>query len=261
MTRSRDLGIPFDGTPGPFNAITDVAGVEVGHTTLISGDGNREVGKGPVRTGVILDYNGHPVPDGTPVQFRITYGEGGIPKQIETSTVKGKTKATVRVEQAGMLIIEAISESARSQPLEFEILSEEGKVVLPTSTQEPTGTPTPTTTVTVTPTLTPSPTPMPPEEENHLGEWFIALVITVGFSLAIYWTSSLMGQVRWGVRGAFLALIGGLLTYCYLATGMPGSQALAERGGTLGLALVILLGSGVGWSASVGWRTLQRKKV
>lgn len=54
MTRSRDLGIPFDGTPGPFNAITDVAGVEVGHTTLISGDGNREVGKGPVRTGVTV---------------------------------------------------------------------------------------------------------------------------------------------------------------------------------------------------------------
>ncbi len=50
--RARDLGVPFDGTPGPFNAITDVPGVTVGHTTLISGEGKLQVGKGPVRTGV-----------------------------------------------------------------------------------------------------------------------------------------------------------------------------------------------------------------
>ncbi len=50
--RARDLGVPFDGTPGPLNAITDVKGVEVGHTTLISGNGPLVVGVGPVRTGV-----------------------------------------------------------------------------------------------------------------------------------------------------------------------------------------------------------------
>src|SRR5207245_11261217 len=50
--RARDLGVPFDGTPGLYNAITDVRGVEVGHTTLISGTGKLKVGEGPVRTGV-----------------------------------------------------------------------------------------------------------------------------------------------------------------------------------------------------------------
>ena len=50
--RARDLGVPFEGTPGKFNAITDVKGVEVGYTTLISGEGKLVVGKGPVRTGV-----------------------------------------------------------------------------------------------------------------------------------------------------------------------------------------------------------------
>jgi D-aminopeptidase len=50
--RARDLGVPFDGNPGPYNAITDVKGVEVGHTTLISGSGKLKVGEGPVRTGV-----------------------------------------------------------------------------------------------------------------------------------------------------------------------------------------------------------------
>jgi D-aminopeptidase len=52
--RARDLGIPFEGTPGPLNSITDVAGVEVGHVTLIEGDGALRVGHGPVRTGVTV---------------------------------------------------------------------------------------------------------------------------------------------------------------------------------------------------------------
>jgi D-aminopeptidase len=53
--RARDLGIVIgEGAPGPYNAITDVAGVRVGHTTLISGDGRLVVGAGPVRTGVTV---------------------------------------------------------------------------------------------------------------------------------------------------------------------------------------------------------------
>lgn len=50
--RARDLKIPFEGTPGTYNAITDVPGVEVGQKTLIRGEGDLAVGKGPVRTGV-----------------------------------------------------------------------------------------------------------------------------------------------------------------------------------------------------------------
>ena len=50
--RARDLGVPFNGMPGPLNAITDVAGIEVGYSTIISGEGKNVVGKGPIRTGV-----------------------------------------------------------------------------------------------------------------------------------------------------------------------------------------------------------------
>lgn len=53
-TRARDLGIPFAGQPGALNAITDVAGIEVGQVTLVSGDGPLKVGDGPVRTGVTV---------------------------------------------------------------------------------------------------------------------------------------------------------------------------------------------------------------
>ena len=52
VVRARDLGVPFEGTPGRLNAITDVAGVEVGYTTIIQGEGKLTVGEGPVRTGV-----------------------------------------------------------------------------------------------------------------------------------------------------------------------------------------------------------------
>lgn len=50
--RARDIGIPFQGTPGKYNSITDVKGVEVGYSTIISGEGKNIRGKGPVRTGV-----------------------------------------------------------------------------------------------------------------------------------------------------------------------------------------------------------------
>lgn len=52
--RARDLGVPFDGTPGQYNAITDVPGVEVGQTTVIRGVGPLHIGRGPVRTGVTI---------------------------------------------------------------------------------------------------------------------------------------------------------------------------------------------------------------
>jgi len=64
--RARDIGIPFTGTPGKYNAITDVPGVEVGFSTIISGSGKDHIGKGPVRTGVTAIFpndkvNHHPV--------------------------------------------------------------------------------------------------------------------------------------------------------------------------------------------------------
>ncbi|MCB1124700.1 MAG: S58 family peptidase, partial [Verrucomicrobiae bacterium] len=50
--RARDLGIPFEGKPGPLNAITDVQGIEVGYASVVKGRGKLYVGQGPARTGV-----------------------------------------------------------------------------------------------------------------------------------------------------------------------------------------------------------------
>lgn len=67
--RARDLGIPFTGQPGTYNAITDVAGIEVGYATIIEGDSVHSVGKGPVRTGVTAIF-----PRGKAKKFSPVYG-------------------------------------------------------------------------------------------------------------------------------------------------------------------------------------------
>src|SRR5580692_3979463 len=89
--RARDLGVPFDGTPGANNAITDVAGVEVGFTTLISGDGARVRGKGPVRTGVTAIFP-RPKTDGRAVFAGFFAGNGN-----------GDMTGTHWVEESGVL--------------------------------------------------------------------------------------------------------------------------------------------------------------
>jgi D-aminopeptidase len=91
--RARDLGVPFDGTPGPLNAITDVAGVTVGHTTLISGEGKLEVGKGPVRTGVTAVF-----PRGKDTD------DGGVFAGWWTLNGNGEMTGTTWVEESGLLI-------------------------------------------------------------------------------------------------------------------------------------------------------------
>jgi L-aminopeptidase/D-esterase-like protein len=76
--RARDRGLVFDGTPGPLNAITDVAGVEVGYVTLLAGEGALRVGSGPVRTGVtaILPRGRHDVGTGLAAGWHALNGNG-----------------------------------------------------------------------------------------------------------------------------------------------------------------------------------------
>jgi D-aminopeptidase len=90
--RARDLGIPFEGTPGLLNAITDVKGIEVGHTTLISGEGELRVGQGPVRTGVtaVLPRGKQPA---TPSVFAGWFSLNG----------NGEMTGTTWVEESGFL--------------------------------------------------------------------------------------------------------------------------------------------------------------
>ena len=89
--RARDLGVPFDGTPGPLNAITDVAGVTVGATTLIRGEGALKTGEGPVRTGVTVI-----LPRGTSSNDPVSAGGFSL-------NGNGEMTGTTWVEESGFL--------------------------------------------------------------------------------------------------------------------------------------------------------------
>jgi len=92
LPRARDLGVPLDGEPGPLNAITDVAGVEVGHVTLIAGSGPLVPGDGPVRTGVTAVLPRGLAGGATPA-FAAWYSQNG----------NGELTGTTWIDESGLL--------------------------------------------------------------------------------------------------------------------------------------------------------------
>jgi beta-N-acetylhexosaminidase len=218
----------------------------------------------PIATGVILDQNGHRVPDNTYVRFVITRGEGNSTQSsiMEVPTVQGIAHATVRIEGTGQIQVRAESERARnSNTLVFEI---------PAENDTPTETPSPTSTVTPSPTLTPTETVTPTVEVAPLvvtpprgilfGDWLLSLLVVLGIGIATYWIALSTGQIRWGVRSGFLAFIGGLLVYSYIALKLPGSVDLVETNGAWGIALLTLFGAVTGSAVGWGWRGLRYLK-
>jgi beta-N-acetylhexosaminidase len=210
-----------------------------------------------VRTGVILDHNGHPVPDGTPVDFVINIGgEATSPRQQEVTT-SGIAHTTFQVATPGTIEIYAQTETARSNSLRFDIPLPNGQDVTITPTPEPTATPTPT----PKPTATPIPGEtviQPPKPHLSLSDWFVAVLITSGIAFVAYRLLAQIGQVRWGVRGAFLALIGGLASYSYLALQMPGSISILEGSISRGVFLATLAGTLLGLLVTWFWRIVSR---
>jgi beta-N-acetylhexosaminidase len=208
----------------------------------------------PLRTGVILDHNDHTVPDGTPVQFIQTInGETSVLPQTETRG--GIASAAIQVTSSGTWVIQVESEPAKSEALRFDVPSETGEIVTITPTLAPTLTPTPTVTPTLAPTVTPAPV-VPQDTGPALTDWFMAILLTTIIGLSAYRVAAQIGQVRWGVRAGFLALIGGLLAYSYLAMDLPGSEKLLADVGPWGIVLATLLGCLLGLSAAWAWRTL-----
>lgn len=208
-----------------------------------------------VRTGVILDHNGHPVPDDTPVQFFFTIGS--VASTQNATTKDGIARTTGLVNSSGTLEIRAESIDAKeSEVIHFDIPPEGGITGGPTPTEAPTETSTPE--PSLTPTLAVLTTPSPTNRsQTNLGDWFLALFLAATTSAGIYWLTASFGVVRWGVRAGFLALIGSLVAYTYLALGLPGSAQILQVAGTWGLLLFTILGSSLGWSAAWSWKQFE----
>src|SRR5690606_38258125 len=114
-----DQPAPVEGTPPPVE--------------LDVGDALR------VRTGIIVDHNGNPVPDGTPVLFNYVYLDVGLGGQVEATTVDGVAATTMTLEHAGVLEIRAASDLAQnSLPLQVVKLGETTTIMTPTPPATPT---------------------------------------------------------------------------------------------------------------------------
>lgn len=214
-----------------------------------------------VRTGVILDHNGHPVPDGTPVQFIIT-AEGIVSAfpQVQTTT-GGVAQMTYQVTNSGILEIRAESEPAKqSQVLRFEIPVGNTPEPSPSATPPPQETPEPSPTP-----ITPAPiiivTPQPPQPAPlSLFDWLVATMLASVIAFITYRLFAFMGLVQWGLRGALFALIGGLLGYCALALMLHADSKLLETLDGWGVILFTIIGAGVGLFANWTWRAVSKTR-
>jgi beta-N-acetylhexosaminidase len=218
----------------------------------------------PVRTGVIVDHNGHVVPDGTIVKFILTISaETSTTQQFEALTAQGIARTVLRVTGHGNVEIRAESDPAtKSEIIEFVVPPENPTatpviplLILPSETPQPTLTPT--STPTLTPTL--AVTPMPPVHAG-LQDWLGSLFAAALVAAAAFGLATLLGQRRWGIRGAFLSVIGGFLAYTYLAVELPGSVNWIDRNGFWGIVWITTLGALLGGLAALTWRWLAARK-
>lgn len=212
-----------------------------------------------VRTGAILDHNGHTVPDGTVVRFTVLLsGEsGGILQQLDQLTTNGMARASFALEKPGLVEIRASSEPASlSDVIQIDVTSGEAAVitVIPPILSE---------------TVAPTVIPVTPVAEDgfitaegypRFGAWLLAMLfIFLGAWLA-YWIGFRSYSVRWGWRWGLCVLLGGLAGYNYAALGLPGSIPLALENGIAGLLMVTggggLLGLVLAWLWA--WRSSER---
>jgi len=203
-----------------------------------------------LRTGVIVDHNGNPVPDGTPVQFTISYlaqGLGFDVPQPEVPTTNGVARIEILLDRPGQLQIKASSGDARaSVGLAVTVFEDQPAIIeaiTPTPTQTPTplpATPTPTATSappTETPTAAPTPTytPLPiavpyvpHEPRSDFAGLALALVGLVGvglFGLKLGQDPPHGTRVR-AVRLCLTVVTAGLVGYNYSALALPGADLL-----------------------------------
>ncbi len=210
----------------------------------------------PVRTGMIIDHNGHAVPDGTIVDFILGDGVNELAVQKET-TQSGIARTTFLIEESGTIVISARSDPAlESNFLQFDIPPEGMPTIEVVITQFPTETATaePESTEAIAPAETQQP-PAPPASTS-LVDWLLAAGISLAIGAIIYWLTINFGLLRWGVRSGLSAIIGGLLAYLYIAVDLPGSEQLLNIPGAWGVLLITISGTAVGWGASYGWQKI-----
>jgi beta-N-acetylhexosaminidase len=209
-----------------------------------------------LRTGVIVDRNGNPVPNDTPVRFYFQYDGDAAPKIQEGKTSNGVAHTEFVLSKVGRLLIHATSEPALDS-IGLQITISESGAIVATVAPTPTPTPTliPTLTSTPSPTPTVTPTPVPPALETFLtrksqnAPWGELLLTLLGIALlggGGYWViRQRQNDLSSALRTALWTTIGGLLGYVYFSLGLPGSEAVRAAFSGLAPLLMALLGGAI----------------
>jgi beta-N-acetylhexosaminidase len=223
-----------------------------------------------VETGAIVDTNGHLVPDGTPVEFVLTYQGESLPVSLSAETVGGVAQTNVTLDGLGVLSIVCQSDPARvSQVVQLNV--QEGVPAFPTviaPTVEPTETVAPSPTA-LSATETPQSAAPPNSAQNPrsgLGAAdFILGMLAVGW---ISWAGSQLGTTeernsRKGAipRQALYAAVGGLIGYNYLALSLPGARELVGWMGIVAPPLAAALGGGIAMLLADLWLRRRRTRT
>ncbi len=209
-----------------------------------------------IRTGVIKDHNGQPVPDGTVVRFsmNLTGEGGGILQQADAITAGGIARVSFGLDKPGLLQIRATSDPALvSEVLQLDV-SSGGQ---------------PAAVTVIVPQLSPaaqSPpgqTPQPAEDEFispqgglRFTAWLLTMLILLLGSAIVFVAGSRLVGARWATRWALCSLAGGLLVYNYISLGLPGGPEFALGSGIGGILLMVCSGLILGWAG--GWLWLRQ---
>ena len=204
-------------------------------------------------TGMILDHNGHKVPNQTPVRFLITTVTDGnaAQREILAVTVDGIAQASMRIESPGTLSIQVSSgdPAAESEVIQFDIaINGGGEDGNEESTQETPLEPIP------SPVSLPGGTGLEnqePRTQTALGDWALSIFTSLFVGLFAYQTGATSGKVPWGVRWGLMSLIGGITVNVYLAFDFPGTEWLIMTVGIWGVVASSLAGAVLGWG--IGW--------
>jgi beta-N-acetylhexosaminidase len=213
-----------------------------------------------IRTGVIMDNNGNPVPDGTVVQFsmKLTGEGGGILQQVDAVTSQGVARAAFGLDKPGLLEISVVSEPAViSEVLKLDV-SQSGAVAV----------------TVVVPELTESiePTPEPPvvivedpyiskEGYPRFSTWMVVMLF-IGLSVwAGYGLGTRLSNRRSANRWALGIALGGLLAYNYLVFGLFGIMDWLIVTGLAGAILFVFVGELIGFGAGWAWSRNMIEKI
>jgi beta-N-acetylhexosaminidase len=229
-----------------------------------------------LRTSVIVDHNGHPVPDGTPIQFIFAYPQEGLEQTITATTRDGVAEASSTVDRTGQLDISVQADPApRTVVLQITI-QEGGETIIERITPTPTPTPvipTPTPTMEPEPVIEPTvlPTEVPPtpevveevveppadEQGDEALDIGLALVAAFAISAGGYYLARLNNaSATVALRAALWCFVSGLVLYVGYVLRAPGTVWLRQQTGALAAGWVTLAGSLV--ALAVAWVLVRR---